>query len=135
MAIVAFYWVAGCFTIIAWLKAISHLCFGNFTRAASYFCIGCGLLFWWVGTDIDFDTWLGGSYVIVGMGVIASLLVYIKRHSRPTIPAPTTPADATGNIFLFINIEPGSSPPWHGATSTEQGPRGRISGPIIDHGG
>ena len=83
MAIVAFYWVAGCFTIIAWLKAISHLCFGNFTRAASYFCIGCGLLFWWVGTDIDFDTWLGGSYVIVGMGVIATFLRYLKRTLPP----------------------------------------------------
>jgi hypothetical protein len=36
--------------------------------------------------------------VIVGMGVIASLLLYIKRHSRPTIPAWTTPADAVGNV-------------------------------------
>ena len=47
IAVVLFYWLAFCLTVAAWLKAIVHLCFGNFTRASIYFSIGCGLLFWW----------------------------------------------------------------------------------------
>ena len=36
-----------------WLKTLSHLCFGNFIRASIWFTLGCGVLFWWMGTDID----------------------------------------------------------------------------------
>jgi hypothetical protein len=35
MIVVAFYWAMFCVTVVAFLKAISHLCFGNFTRAAA----------------------------------------------------------------------------------------------------
>ena len=31
MIVVAFYWAMFCVTVVAFLKAISHLCFGNFT--------------------------------------------------------------------------------------------------------
>ena len=54
--VVLFFWFAFCLTVIAWLKTISHLCLGNFTRAAAWFCVGSGMLFWWFDEDIDFDT-------------------------------------------------------------------------------
>jgi hypothetical protein len=41
------------------------------------------MLFWWMGTDIDFDTWLRGSATIVGMGVIATFLRYLNRILPP----------------------------------------------------
>ena len=47
MIVVAFYWGAFCLTIAAGLKTIIHLLGGNFTRAAIWFSIGCGMLFWW----------------------------------------------------------------------------------------
>ena len=93
IAVVLFYWFSFCLTVIAWLKALAHLCFGNFIRATVWFSIGCGMLFWWFDKDIDFDTWLRGSAAIVGMGMVGSLLLFVKRHSRPTVPAWTPPAD------------------------------------------
>ena len=57
MAVVLFYWLAFCLTVAAWLKAIVHLLGGHFIRAALWFSIGCGMLFWWFNEDIDFDTW------------------------------------------------------------------------------
>jgi hypothetical protein len=95
--IVLFFWFAACFTLWAWLQTIFCLCQCKFIRATIWFSIGTGMLFWWMGTDIDWNTWLGGSAVIVGMGVITSLLLYIKRHSRPTVPAWTRPIDAVGS--------------------------------------
>jgi len=80
--VVLFYWFAFCFTVIAWLKAISNLCLGNFTRASTYFSIGCGLLFWWVGSDIDWDTWVGGSAVIVSVGALGTFARFYNRHQR-----------------------------------------------------
>jgi len=89
--IVLFFWFAFCLTVIAWLKAIAHLLLGNFIRAALWFSIGCGMLFWWMGTDVNFDTWLNGSYVIVGMGVTATLLRYLNRIIPPRRPKPFKP--------------------------------------------
>jgi hypothetical protein len=85
--IVLFFWLAFCLTVIAWLKALAHLCFGNFIQATIWFSIGCLMLFWWMGTDIDFDTWLHGSAAIVGMGALATFLRYLNRirppHTKP----------------------------------------------------
>ena len=67
------------------------------------------MLFWWMGSDIDFDTWLGGSAVIVGMGVIATLLRYHRKQQAmqaiTTMPVWTPPAEATGNITPIIEVE------------------------------
>ena len=94
--IVLFFWLAFCLTIIAWLKTISHLCFGNFMRAALWFSIGCGMLFWWMGTDIDFDSWLRGSAAIVGMSVTATFVRYLNRIIPPRRPKPFKPRRPTG---------------------------------------
>ena len=141
--VVLFFWFAFCLTVIAWLKTISHLCFGTFTRAAAWFAIGCGLLFWWMGTDIDFDTWLHGSAMTVGVGALGTFARFYIRH-RQAAPA-VTPFEPTP-VVLNINIELSTNPhanrhavhddlaaiasALRGAIGTKQGPR-RIPGPTI----
>ena len=103
-------------TIWCWVCAIADLLQGKFIRASAWFSLGLGGLWWWTSTDIDFDTWLRDSAAIVGIGVIASLLVFIKRHSRPAIPAATTPADAMGTpLYSSISnpalVHHGREPP------------------------
>jgi hypothetical protein len=66
--------------------------------------------------------------VIVGMGVIASLLLYIKRHSRPTIPAWTTPADAVGNVENGLAVTQFGRPPVLGSNEQIFGVNGQILG-------
>jgi len=83
MLVVGFYWFAFMLTIWAWLQTIFYLLQGKFIRATIWFSVGCGMLFWWMGTDIDFDTWLHGSAAIVGLAVIASLLRYLNRILPP----------------------------------------------------
>jgi hypothetical protein len=141
--VVLFFWFAFCLTVIAWLKTISHLCFGNFTRAAAWFAIGCGLLFWWMGTDIGFDTWLHGSAMIVGVGALGTFARFYIRHRRA---APAVTPFEPAPVVLNINIELSTNPhadrhavhddlaaiasALRGAIGTKQGPR-RIPGPTI----
>ena len=154
MAVVLFFWLAFCFTVIAWLKAIVHLCFGNFIRAAIWFSIGCGMLFWWQGTEViphpwDFDKWLRGSAVIVGIGVLATFARFYNRHRRaaqavpPFEPAPSEPAPMVLNINIELSPHADRravhddlaalASALRGAIGTEQAPR-RIPGrTIIDH--
>src|SRR5262249_52805706 len=112
MAVVLFYWLTFCLTVAAWLKAIIHLLGGHFTRAAIWFSIGCGMLFWWQGSDVipdpwDFDKWLRGSAVIVGIGALGTFVRFYRRHQRaveavlPFEPAP---------VVLNINIELSTNP-------------------------
>jgi hypothetical protein len=144
ISIVLFFWLAFCLTVIGWLKAIYHLCFGKFTRSALWFCVGCGMLFWWMGTDIDFDTWLHGSVAIVGMGALGT---FVRFYRRPQRAVEAVPPFEPAPVVLNINIElsphadrravhddlAALASALRGAISTEQGPR-RISGPtIIDH--
>jgi len=42
--------------------------------------------------------------VIVGMGVIASLLLFMKGHWRSITPA-CTPPDVSGNVIPFIKVK------------------------------
>ena len=114
MIVVAFYWGALCLTIAAWLKTIIHLCGGNFTRAAAWFCLGCGMLFWWQGSDVipdpwDFDKWLRGSAVVVGIGALATFVRWRKKQQAmqtiPTMPVWTPPFEANGNIAPIIEVE------------------------------
>src|SRR5215469_11609775 len=103
MLVVAFYWGAFCLTVAAWLNAIGHLFRGHFIRAAIWLSIGCGMMFWWQGTEIiphpwDFDKWLRGSAVIVGIGALGTFVRWRKkqqamqamarqRSAMPTMPA------------------------------------------------
>ena len=86
-------------------------CLGNFIRAAIWFSIGCGMLFWWQGSDVipdpwDFDKWLRGSAVIVGIGALATFVRWRKKQQAmqaiPTMPVWTPPAEATGNVVPFV---------------------------------
>jgi len=144
MAVVLFYWLAFCLTVAAWLKAIVHLLGGHFIRAALWFSIGSGMLFWWMDADIDFETWLRGSAVIVGIGALGTFARFHIRHRRAAEVVP--PFEPTP-VVLNINIElsphadrravhddlAALASALRGAIGTEQAPR-RIPGrTIIDH--
>ena len=106
-AILLFYWLAFYISVVAWLNAIGHLFRGNFIRASIWFSIGCGMLFWWMSADIDFDTWSRGSVAIVGVGALGTFVRFYNRHRRaaqavtPFEPAPFEPSP----MVLNINIE------------------------------
>ena len=140
MGIVLFYWLAFCLTVAAWLKGIIHLLGGHFTRAAIWLSLGCGMLFWWQGLDIipdpwDFDAWLRGSALIVGLGALATFVRFCHRHRRAVETAtPFEPAPIKVEL-VNINVELGADRHTncravHGAIGTKQGPR-RIPGPTI----
>src|SRR5262245_65384444 len=87
MAVVGFYWFSFMFTIWCWLQVIFCLCQLQFVRATIWFSLGSGMLFWWMGTDIDFDAWLHGSAVIVGLGALATFVRWCKKQqAMQTIP-------------------------------------------------
>jgi hypothetical protein len=110
MLVVAFYWGAFYISVVAWLNAIGHLFGGNFIRCAIWLSIGCGMLAWWNGSDVipdpwDFDKWLRGSTVIVGIGALATFVRWRKKQqAMQAIPAwtpPKTPAN-DNLITLFV---------------------------------
>jgi hypothetical protein len=111
--VVAFYWGAFYISVVAWLNAIGHLLKGNFFRFSIWFSIGCGMLFWWHGSDVipdpwDFDEWLHGSTVIVGIGMLATFVRWLKKQqgdAEPTMPEWTPPFEATGNAGPIIEVE------------------------------
>ena len=114
MLVVAFYWVAFYISIIAWLNAVGHLIRGNFIRASIWFSIGCGMLFWWQGTEViphpwDVEAWLRGSAWIVGLGALATFVRWRKKQqamqTMPTMPEWTPPFEATGNTAPIIEVE------------------------------
>jgi hypothetical protein len=106
--VVGFYWFAFCLTVAAWLKAIIHLLGGHFTRAAIWLSIGCGMMFWWQGTEViphpwDFDAWLRGSAWIVGFGALLTFIRFCHRHRHQQAVQTDTPS-------LNINVK--FSPGW-----------------------
>ena len=114
MLVVLFYWLAFCLTVAAWLKALIHLLGGNFIRAAIWLSIGCGMLFWWQGTEViphpwDVEAWLRGSAWIVGLGALATFVRWRKKQqamqTMPTMPEWTPPFEATGNTAPIIEVE------------------------------
>jgi hypothetical protein len=113
MLVVLFYWLAFCGTIWFCFNGLMALWAGHFIRASIWASLGVGMLFWWQGTEViphpwDFDAWLRGSAVIVGIGVLATFLRWRKRQAMqtiPTMPVWTPPADATGNIAPIIEVE------------------------------
>jgi hypothetical protein len=111
MGIVLFYWLAVCLTVIAWLKGIIHLLGGHLTRAAIWLSIGCGMMFWWQGTEViphpwDFDAWLRGSAVIVRIGALATFVRWRKKQkAMQAEPVWTLPAEATDDTGPIIEVE------------------------------
>jgi len=113
MLVVLFYWLAFCGTIWFCFNGLMALWAGHFIRASIWASLGVGMLFWWQGTEViphpwDFDAWLRGSAVIVGICVLATFLRWRKRQAMqtiPTMPVWTPPADATGNIAPIIEVE------------------------------
>ena len=113
-AVLLFYWLAFMATIWWWFNAVVALCKGHFIRAAIWFCLGCGMVLWWQGTEIiphpwDFDEWLRGSAWVVGLGALATFVRWRKKQQAmqaiPTMPVWTPPADAPGNIAPIIEVE------------------------------
>src|SRR5262245_36090140 len=146
MLVVLFYWLAFCLTVAAWLKALIHLLGGNFIRAAIWLSIGCGMLFWWQGTEViphpwDFDKWLRGSAVIVGIGALATFVRFYYRHRRAVEAVP--PFEPAPVVLNINELSPHAdrhavhddlaalASALRGAIGTEQGPR-RISGPTVN---
>jgi hypothetical protein len=117
MLVVAFYWVAFYISVIAWLNAVGHLLKGNFIRAALWFSIGIGMLFWWQGTEViphpwDFDKWLRGSAVIVSIGALATFVRFYHRHRRAVEAVPPfEPAPVVLNINIGTRHQPARGPP------------------------
>jgi hypothetical protein len=108
IAIIWFYLGAIYLTVVAWLNTIGHLLQGNFIRAAAWFSIGSGMIFWWTGSDtipepMDFDQWLHGSGVIVGVGALATFARFYNRHRHQQAAQTDTPS-------LNINVK--FSPSW-----------------------
>jgi hypothetical protein len=154
MIVVLFYWFAFYISVIAWLNAVGHLLRGNFIRASIWFSIGCGMLFWWQETDVipdpwDFDKWLRGSAVIVGIGALGTFARFYNRHRRaaqavtPFEPAPFEPAPVVLNINIKFDTNTHAdgravhddlaalASALRGAIGTEQDPR-RIPGPTVN---
>jgi hypothetical protein len=148
MLVVAFYWVAFYISVIAWLNAVGHLLRGNFIRASIWFSIGCGMLFWWQGSDVlpdpwDFDKWLHGSAVIVGIGALGTFARFYNRHRRAVEVVPPFEPPVVLNINIKFDTSPHAdrravhddlaalASALRGAIGTEQGPR-RIPGPTVN---
>ena len=117
MLVVGFYWFAFYISIIAWLNAVGHLIRGNFIRASIWFSIGCGMLFWWQGTEViphpwDVEAWLRGSAVIVGIGALGTFVRYHRKRqamvSVPTMPTwtpPKTPANDNQLVVFSLHAK------------------------------
>jgi hypothetical protein len=148
MLVVGFYWFAFCGTIWFCFNALMALWAGHFIRASIWASLGVEMLFWWQGTEViphpwDFDKWLRGSAVIVGIGALGTFARFYNRHRQAVQAVP--PFEPTP-VVLNINIELNTSShadrravhddlaalasALRGAIGTEQGPR-RISGPTI----
>ena len=145
MLVVAFYWVAFYISVIAWLNAVGHLIKGNFTRAAAWFAVGCGMLFWWFDENVSFEQWWQMSILFVVLGALATFARFYNRHRRaaqvvtPFEPAPFEP---TLNINIKFDSDRNAdrravhddlaalASALRGAIGPEQGPR-RIPGPTI----
>jgi hypothetical protein len=146
--IVLFFWLAFCLTVVAWLKALSHLCLGNFIRSAAWFNVGTAMVLWWTDKWESWDHFLPGAAFFVGVGALGTFARFYIRHRRAAqAVTPFEPAPVVLNINIELNTSPHAdrravpddlaalASALRGAISTEQSPR-RIPGPtIIDHNG
>src|SRR5262245_54417000 len=104
IAVVAFYWFAGCITVIACLKAISHLCFGQFVRAALWFNVGTAMLLWWTDKWESWDHFLPGAAFFVGVGALGTCARFYTRHQR-AVEAGSGPTPVVGLFNININLD------------------------------
>jgi hypothetical protein len=107
--IVLFFWLAFMGAIWAWVCAIADLLQGKFIRAAIWFSLGLGGLWWWTDTDIDFDSWLRSSAVFVSLGALATVARFYNRHQQAAqAVAPCEPAsfEPTLNINIKFDVSP-----------------------------
>src|SRR5262245_57330490 len=104
IGVVLFYWFAFCLTIIAWLKTLSHLCFGNFIQAAHWFNVGTAMVLWWTDKWESWDAFWPGAAFFVALGALGTFIRYYlkKRKSRPTTPAWTPPKTAANDNQLVV---------------------------------
>jgi hypothetical protein len=80
MGIVLFYWLALCFTVWAWLRAILNLCECKFIRASLWFVTGTWMLFWWLNESMrSWDNFLPGACFFVGLGALGTFVRYARR--------------------------------------------------------
>src|SRR6516164_3250581 len=91
--VVGFYWFAFMATIWWWFNAVMALWAGHFIRASIWASLGVGMILWWQGTEViphpwDFDEWLHGSAVIVGIGALATFARFYNRHRRAAQAVP-----------------------------------------------
>jgi ABC-type long-subunit fatty acid transport system fused permease/ATPase subunit len=82
MGIVLFYWLAFCFTVIAWLKVISNLCSGNFIRSSFWFNVGTAMVLWWTDKWESWDAFWPGAAVLVALGALGTFARCMKRMSQ-----------------------------------------------------
>ena len=146
IGVVLFYWFALMGTMWAWLQTIFYLLQGKFVRAAIWFSLGCGGLFWWFDENVSFDEWWQMSLLFVAMGALGTFARFYNRHRRaaqavtPLEPAPFEPAPVTLNINISIDPRADSRAVHDDLMALASALRGaigprRISGPTTDHGG
>ena len=106
MGIVLFYWLSFCLTIWAWFQAIVHLCKCQFIRASLWFVTGTWLLFWWFDKPLDWDSFMPGAIMLIGLGALGTFARYCsKRKAMSAVPEWTPPFEASGNIAPIIEVE------------------------------
>ena len=112
--VAAFYWFAFMGTIWFCFNGLLAPWAGHFIRASIWASLGVGMLFWWQGTEViphpwDFDKWLRGSAVIVGIGALATFVRWRKKQQAmqavSAIPVWPAPAEPTRNIAPAIEVE------------------------------
>jgi hypothetical protein len=112
-AVLLFYWFAFCGTIWFWMNALFCLCRLHFIRAAIWFVCGCWMMLWWFDKPGRELTWDDGGYLPfaafwIGLGALGTFVRWRKKQQPmpvPTMPAWTTPPEATGNIGPIIEVE------------------------------
>jgi hypothetical protein len=112
MLVVGFYWAMFCVTIWLWLRAILNLCVGNFIRASLCFVAGTWMLLWWYDEPRGWDDFAPGTYVVIGLGVLATFARFWRRQqqaAQTVTPLEAAPATAAF-VNININIEPGADP-------------------------
>jgi len=61
------------------------------------------MLFWWFDEDIDFDTWLHGSAMIVGVGALGTFVRFYRRQQRAL--QAVTPFGTMPAVSIKITLE------------------------------
>ena len=85
MGVVLFYWLAFCFTIWAWLRAIINVCECKFIRTALWFNVGTAMVLWWTDKWESWDAFWPGAAFFVGVGALGTGLRYYLKWRKRTL--------------------------------------------------